>query len=48
MLGFFKWLGALALLLVLLVGFPALLITAVGNPWPDGGASELALMSNSA
>jgi len=48
MLGFFRWLGALALLLVLLVGFPALLITAVGNPWPDGGSSELALMSNSA
>ncbi|MDR7254959.1 nucleoid-associated protein YgaU [Nocardioides sp. BE266] len=48
MLGFFKWLGALAALLVLLVGFPALLIAAVGNPWPDGGLSELALMSNSA
>lgn len=41
-------LGALAVLLGLLVGFPALLIAAVGNPWPDGGLNELALMSNSA
>ena len=48
MLGFLKWLGALALLLALLVGFPALLIAAVGNPWPDGGLNELSLMSNSA
>ncbi len=48
MLGFLKWLGALALLLALLVGFPALLIAAVGNPWPEGGLNELSLMSNSA
>lgn len=48
MLGFLKWLGALALLLALLVGFPALLIAAAGNPWPDGGLNELSLMSNSA
>ena len=48
MLGFLKRLGALALLLGLLVGFPALLIAAVGNPWPDGGLNELSLMSNAA
>ena len=48
MLGLVKRLGALALLLGLLVGFPALLIAAVGNPWPDGGLNELSLMSNSA
>lgn len=48
MLGLVKRLGALALLLGLLVGFPALLLAAVGNPWPDGGLNELSLMSNSA
>ncbi len=48
MLGLVKRLGALALLLGLLVGFPALLIAAVGNPWPAGGLNELSLMSNSA
>jgi len=48
MLGLVKRLGALALLLGILVGFPALLIAAVGNPWPDGGLNELSLMSNSA
>lgn len=48
MLGLVKRLGALALLLGLLVGFPALLLAAVGNPWPDGGLNELSLMTNSA
>ena len=48
MVGLVKRLGALALLLGLLVGFPALLLAAVGNPWPDGGLNELSLMSNSA
>lgn len=48
MLRFLARLGALALLLGILVGFPALLIAAVGNPWPDGGLNELSLMSNSA
>ncbi|MDP4032931.1 MAG: LysM peptidoglycan-binding domain-containing protein, partial [Pseudorhodobacter sp.] len=48
MVGFFKRVGALALLLGLLVGFPVLLIAAVGNPWPAGGLNELSLMSNSA
>ena len=48
MLRFLARLGALALLLGLLVGFPVLLIAAVGNPWPDGGLNELSLMSNSA
>ena len=48
MLGFLKRLGALTLLLGLLLGFPALLIAAVGNPWPDGGLNELSLMSNAA
>lgn len=41
-------LGALLVLLGILVGFPALLIAAVGNPWPAGGIDELSLMSNSA
>lgn len=48
MLGLVKRLGALALLLGLLGGFPALLLAAVGNPWPDGGLNELSLTSNSA
>lgn len=48
MLGLVKRLGAFALLVGLLVGFPALLLAAVGNPWPAGGLNELALMSNSA
>ncbi|WP_350247778.1 LysM peptidoglycan-binding domain-containing protein (plasmid) [Rhodococcus sp. D-6] len=48
MLRFLTRLGALALLLGILVGFPVLLISAVGNPWPDGGLNELSLMSNSA
>ena len=41
-------LGALLVLLGILVGFPALLIAAVGNPWPAGGIDELSLMTNSA
>lgn len=43
-----KRLGALALLVGILFGFPALLVAAVGNPWPNGGLNELSLMSNSA
>jgi len=48
MLGLVKRLGALALLLGILVGFPAFLVAAVGNLWPAGGLNELALMSNAA
>lgn len=48
MVGLVKRLGALVLLLGILAGFPVLLITMVGNPWPAGGVDELALMSNSA
>jgi hypothetical protein len=48
MVGLVKRLGAGALLAGILVGFPALLMTTVGNPWPDGGLTEVSLMSNSA
>lgn len=48
MLGLVKRLGALALLLGILVGFPALLVFTVGSPWPDGGLNELSMMTNSA
>ncbi|MEJ7831870.1 MAG: LysM peptidoglycan-binding domain-containing protein [Nocardioides sp.] len=48
MFGLVKRLGALALLLGILVGFPGLLVVTVGNPWPAGGLDEMALMSNSA
>jgi LysM repeat protein len=40
--------GALLALVVLLVGFPVLLVGTVGNPWPAGGVDELGLMTNSA
>ena len=48
MLKMSKRLVALAALAGIVVGFPALLWFAVGNPWPAGGLDELSLMSNSA
>lgn len=47
-MGPLKRLGALVLLTGILLGFPALLVTTVGSPWPDGGLNELSMMSNSA
>jgi hypothetical protein len=40
--------GALLVLVVLLLGFPGLLVATIGNPWPAGGVDELELMTNSA
>lgn len=38
--------GALIVLAVLLVGAPLALLSWVGNPWPDGGWSEVQLLTN--
>lgn len=46
MVGLIKRAGALVLLLAILVGFPALLVAAIGNPWPPGGLDQIAMMDS--
>lgn len=40
--------GAAATLVVLLVGLPAVLVVAVGSPWPEGGWTSVSLMTDAA
>lgn len=46
MVGMIKRAGALVLLLAILVGFPALLVATIGNPWPPGGLDQVAMMDS--